>query len=226
VIKFIQHLKNRLFFPLAHKVDLDQLYRQIEGLIQIQNVMQGLPALRPMRGWAISPDAMNIILARLQSISSPTVIEFGAGQSTVILAAFLKRTEGRLITVEHDPGYLQQIQIQLKHCELLDRVEFINAKLTGMGNAQLGKSYDLSSLPHLFVDLALVDGPPTSIGVNARLNPLDWSARHLISGGSIFLDDSNRLEEQTCKHRLLEIHPTLKLVEHQAEKGLLEFIAP
>lgn len=225
MVQFLKSIKNRLFFSLAHKSDLDNLYRQIEGLIQIQSIMLGAQIVRPMRGWAISPDAMSIILGRLQSVSNPTVIEFGAGQSTIVLGSFLKRHGGRLITVEHDSNYLQQIVSQVEHCDLGSVVEFVRVDLTGSGDSMLGKSYDLSSIPSVPIDLALVDGSPTSGGVYARFIPLDWSVIHLKPGGSVFLDDSNRPEEQSCKQKLLETHPTLSVVEHQTEKGLLEFIA-
>ena len=44
----------------------DNLYDQIAGLMQIQSVLTGGPVLKPLRHWALSPDAMAVILADLQ----------------------------------------------------------------------------------------------------------------------------------------------------------------
>ena len=90
----LRKLRARLLEGLARKSDLDMLYAHINGLLQIQNAMDGKPVLRPMRLWAMSPDAMTWILAELQEHPKPTVIEFGSGQSTVIFAAAVKHRKG------------------------------------------------------------------------------------------------------------------------------------
>jgi hypothetical protein len=53
--------------------------------------MIGLPILKPMRGWAISLDAIGFILNRIQETDKPTVIEFGSGQSTIILGSAYRK---------------------------------------------------------------------------------------------------------------------------------------
>ena len=78
--KIRYRLQHILFGRLVRQSDLDTLYAQFSALLQIQNAMEGKPVLRPMRGWALSPDAMMWILADLQEHPSPTVIEFGSGQ--------------------------------------------------------------------------------------------------------------------------------------------------
>ena len=47
--------------------------------------------LGPLRGWAISPDAIVHVLADLEPRENPTVVEFGSGESTIILASALAR---------------------------------------------------------------------------------------------------------------------------------------
>ncbi|HEY0894879.1 MAG TPA: hypothetical protein VGE32_17580, partial [Cellvibrio sp.] len=71
--KILLKIRSRLFAGLATQDDLDRLYSQIAGLAQIQNAMCGNPVLRPMRGWAISPDAIAWVLINLQGRVEPTV---------------------------------------------------------------------------------------------------------------------------------------------------------
>ena len=46
--------------------------------------ISGGPVLKPMRQWALSPDAMALILADLQERTRPHIVEFGCGQSTIV----------------------------------------------------------------------------------------------------------------------------------------------
>jgi len=201
---------------------LDILYDLIQGVIQIQNAMQGRPVLSPLRDWAISPDAMNWILLDLQEREKPTVIEFGSGQSTVILAAALKHRGGQLITVEHDFEYMENIRSQISACGLVQQVEFVHAPLIDLGMVPACQSYDLSKLPEIGVDAALVDGPPLANGMLTRLAPLRWAVAHLGATGVVFLDDSKREAEQKCIAKLLSEYPDLCPITRRAEKGLAE----
>lgn len=219
--KFFAQLRRRFLAGVARQEDLDRLYDQVSGLLQIQNAMEGRPVLRPMRGWAISPDAMAWVLADLQGRESPTVIEFGSGQSTVILAAALRHCGGRLISVEHDPAYSAVIQRQVAACGLSSYVQTIDAPLAEPVRPEEPKSYDFSRLPDTMVDVALVDGPPWTNGQLTRLPPLRWTARHLNSGGVIFLDDALRDAEKSCVVSLKAEFPGLKVDSLQAEKGLV-----
>jgi hypothetical protein len=215
-------IRNRLFADLAKKQDIDSLYDQLNGLLQIQNAIQGKQVLRPLRGWAISPDALSWVLADLQERNQPTVIEFGSGQSTVILAAVLKHRGGRLVSVEHDPEYSLVIQRQVAACGLSDYVETVHAPLIQNGDPST-KTYDTSKISSIEVDLALIDGPPVMLGgANARLSPLLWAAAHLGPNGAIFLDDSNRSSEQGCIKSLIREYPKFTVIPRAAEKGLVE----
>jgi hypothetical protein len=218
----LRKIRNRLFAGLAQKQDIDRLYDQLNGLLQIQNAIQGKPVLRPLRGWAISPDALSWVLADLQERTQPTVIEFGSGQSTNVLAAVVKHRGGRLVSVEHDPEYSSVIQRQVAGCGLSEYVEVVHAPLIPNGDP-LTKSYDTSKISNIGVDLALIDGPPIGLGgANTRLAPLRWAAAHLVPNGAIFLDDSNRVSEQGCIESLVREYPQLTVIPRAAEKGLVE----
>jgi predicted O-methyltransferase YrrM len=215
-------IRNRLIAGLARQEDLDVMYNQIAGLFQIQNAMRGEAVLKPMRGWALSPDAMACVLADLQKRTMPTIIEFGSGQSTIVIAAALKHHGGRLISVEHDPDYSKTIQEQAAACRVSDMIEFVHSPLIGEESAPHGRSYDLTALPNVQVDVALIDGPPIMNGTYTRLSPLRWAVQHLTQAGSVFLDDAARESERLCIHVLQREFPNLKTTNRITEKGLLE----
>lgn len=180
--------------------------------------------LKPMRGWAMSPDAMAWILADLQERESPTVIEFGSGQSTIILASALRNKKGgRLISVEHDPEYSKAVMRQLHSLGLEDWVEFRIlplADITSGKGIEIRQTYRMEDLPAVAVDVALIDGPPARNGELTRLPPLEWCLENLKPGGVIYLDDSARPQERKALAIIAKQDPGLKIRDLPAEKGL------
>lgn len=216
--KSVKNLVAKLFSDMAKKEDIQNLYRQIEALMQIQNGMQGRTITAPLRGWAISPDAISWVLLTLTSMKNPSVIEFGCGQSTVIIASFLKKHGGKLISVEHDSVYLQKIQEQITSNHLQEQVQFVLSLPKLVDGVT---SYDLSAVPNMGIDLGLVDGPPYHFGDSARQAPLKWAVEHLNPGGAIYLDDANRPEEQRILKYIKSTYPNTEMQSFDAEKGLV-----
>lgn len=220
----LHKIRDRIFEGIGRKTDIEELYDQISGLLQIQNAMTGKSILRPMRGWAMSPDAMAWILADLQERESPTIIEFGSGQSTIIFASLLKnKGSGRLISVEHDPTYAETIQRQLIACGLEKFVEFKILELEetqSQPSQSTCKSYPVSNLPNIPIDVALIDGPPINNGRITRLFPLKWSLEHITPAGSVYLDDSARPTEKEVIKKLQSSIPHLTISHLTSEKGL------
>ena len=214
---------HKLYGEVATKSDLDNLYNQLVGFINIQNGMIGRQVLKPMRGWAISPDAMSLIISELDMMNAPTVIEFGSGQSTVIFAAIVKNRGGSVISVEHDADYYSIINKQIQASGLSDVVKPLHVPLKDF---DLFRSYDTSCITDIGVpDIALVDGPPCFHGSMTRFNPLKWCVEKMKSGGIIYLDDSFREGERQCLEKLQHEYPGLfKIEELPSEKGLTKII--
>jgi predicted O-methyltransferase YrrM len=201
----------------------DRLYDQLAGMMQIQSAIGGGAVLKPMRQWALSPDAMAIILADLQDRSAPRVVEFGCGQSTVIFAAWMRHHGGRLRSFEHDPVYADTIRRQLDSCGLLAHVELEIVPLVdhpAAGALAPSKSYALPAAADAF-DVALVDGPPYWAGAATRYHPLAWAMERLKPGGAAYLDDAARVPEQRILEQLRSQQPELVAEELRAEKGLV-----
>jgi predicted O-methyltransferase YrrM len=228
--RFLRKLGASLTAGLAQKQDIDALYDQVAGLMQIQSAMAGGPVIKPLRIWVISPDAMAWILAEIQERVAPTIVEFGSGQSTVILAACLKhKGQGTLLSIEHDPAHAAAVRAQLDACGLSSHVDLRVVPLTdyaASGPMVACKSYQTAGLPELVIDVAIVDGPPYFLGDSTRVHPMQWVLSRLSKDGVAFLDDTARPQEQAILAHLATVMPDLKVDDLRAEKGLARCTRP
>jgi hypothetical protein len=223
--KIFSRLKQQLLSGIAKKEDLDRLYDQMAGLFQIQAAISGSPIIRPLRNWAISPDAIALVLADLQERTTPTIVEFGSGQSTVVLAAYLKnRRGGRLVTIEHDGQYAQGVSRQLAACGL---EEYVDLRVVPLVNADSCASlppcstYDLSGMEKIKANLALVDGPPQTFGASGRYYAIRWAVSHLAADGVVYVDDYDRPADKRNVSVILGEIPAIRCETLIAEKGLV-----
>lgn len=220
--------RERFLLGVAREEQLNQLYDRlydlIAGQLQIQSALSGGPVLKPMRHWALSPDAMAILLADLQERQAPHVVEFGAGQSTVIFASWLTHHGGRLTSIEHDADYAATIQRQLEACGVSAPVTLQVLPLVDHpADGDIGpcRSYALPGGEATPIDLALIDGPPYWAGEGTRYHPLKWAFERLAPGGAAYLDDASRAPEQRVVRALRATFPDAGLEELRAEKGLV-----
>jgi len=170
----------------------------------------------PWTGWSLSAECLMGIVEAFSKRKIRTVVECGAGISTLYLARLLKEREGRLITLEDSAAWAETIQNHLRREGREDRVEILVRPL--VKSEVLGHEtrwYDLPSAADLGVDqvdLVLVDGPPSTSGPLARLAaaPRLWDV--LAEDAEIFLDDANRPEEKEIQEiwcRELPLTPQL-----------------
>jgi len=198
--RFVRAQLERYFFSFARKSDIAELYAQIAALLEVRDVVGPGVSFGPLHGWALSADALTIILRDIGGRNRPRVIEFGAGESTIVIAAALRKMDAApLITIEHDPQFLAGIAQRLVRAGLREQVDLRATKLleypARMNFAQC-KSYDLSGL-HANYDVAIVDGPITHVhGDAARLVPIEWCLSNMNPDASIYLDDASRPEER------------------------------
>ena len=228
LVRLFDRVRERFLVGVARQEKVDQLfdnfYDQVAGLIQIQSALGGGPVLKPLRHWALSPDAIATILADLQERQQPSIVEFGCGQSTVVFASWVKRHGGRLTTFEHDPHYAELIRRQLDACGLSAHVTVRVVPLIdhdGAGPLPPSKSYDLPPDLDGF-DVALVDGPPYWAGEAGRYHPLKWAVDRLNPGGAAYLDDAARPPEQRIVAALKAAAPGITTSDMRAEKGLVK----
>ncbi|MGH9416993.1 MAG: class I SAM-dependent methyltransferase [Terriglobales bacterium] len=173
--------------------------------------------LGPLRHWALSPDALLEILRDISARNGPRVIEFGAGESTLAIAAPLCRMGGGSpLTVEHNPDFAAAVQRRVERQGLADRTRAVIPPMRNYPpwhGLPAFRSYDLGGLDEQF-EVALVDGTIVAEFGNAtRAVPLIWCLERPQNGASIFLDDANRPPERAIA-KALRLDWTALEIEH------------
>lgn len=224
------YLRSKLdehLWSLAHKSDLDNLYSQFAALLEVKGLVGANVPLGPLRVWALSPDAMTLVLREVADRKAPNVVEFGAGESTIAIAAVLRNAgAGSLTTIEHDDRFAAVIRERLERCDLADRVE-VRTVLSREYETYKGFprfiSYDLSGL-ELEFDVALIDGPIVGqFGSNTRAVPTDWCLERLADKAAAYLDDAARPGEAEIIAAVKRDRPGLMAELIETEKGLCKF---
>jgi predicted O-methyltransferase YrrM len=224
--KFIRSQLDRYFGQFAHRSDLDNLRRQMACVAELQSAIPRPVPFGKLGGWAISADALAIVVRDIRKRRSPQVLEFGSGASTMVIATLLQAMgEGKLVTVEHDLDYLRLVDSDLFAHGLKSVVDLRHLPIVSFSAAPpplaACHSYELCQLDAPF-DVALVDGPITAkFGAATRLAPLEWCVRRLNPGGSVYLDDAARTEERQVVTSLLALHPDIKAENLDTEKGFV-----
>jgi methyltransferase family protein len=226
--KYVKWLHRRAFGHLASKADIENLYVQLSALLEVREIIgPGIP-FGPLRGWALSPDALLTVLRDVVIRREPRVIEFGSGESTIAIAATLRRHgNGTLMTIEHDATFANQTLLRLKQSGLDSRVEM---KIVPLREYEprfaFGPfiSYDLTGLEADF-DIAVVDGPVTPVlGAATRSVPLEWCLTRLAEQRTLYLDDAMRSEERAIVDALRIQWQKIDVESVAAEKGMYKFV--
>lgn len=137
--------------------------------------------------WKISSELESFILDELPALlpSAAALLELGPGLSSRTLCTALP--EARVVSLEHDPAWLERIQTFLAPCR-----ERIDLKLAPLH--PVTRWYDIcpETLGHF--DLLLVDGPPGNSAPMARAGALRL-VNNLNPGAIVLLDDTDRPDE-------------------------------
>jgi predicted O-methyltransferase YrrM len=164
----------------------------------------------PWSHGAMRPSAVLTVLNDVMVNGRRRVVELGGGVSTFYLARMLRRTGGRLVTVEHDEDWVGLLDKQLREEGLADVVTVIHAPLAPSAHAWSGDSggwYDEDRLAEVRaagdIDLLLVDGPPAvpPASRHARYPALPFFAEALAVDHTVVLDDIDRRGEQEIVRR-------------------------
>lgn len=170
----------------------------------LQPLLKDLPYL-PFNGGALRPMCIAYILNEIIINQRRSILEFGSGLSTILIARLIKRNNlnVKIVTVEHNKEWATIIEEYLKNEDLLQYVNIIHANLTEI-ETPLGKVnwYDyntvLKGVENKKFDLISIDGPPAN-GKKIRYSRFPA----LIKMNDFFeedfcliLDDANRKGEQ------------------------------
>jgi predicted O-methyltransferase YrrM len=207
---------------LSREVEVTR--RRVEGTTRVASAL-GLPTpLPPFDGWAVLGDLAAELVRMVRFERPQVVVELGGGVSTLLIAAALERNgSGRLISLDHDPDYLERTHAELRANGLEHRVQLVHAPLEDRDfDGETYRWYRVSTLDDVRdVDLVLVDGPPGTTGPLARFPAGPALIPRLAHGGRILLDDANRPEEQEIARRWAAGSDGLELeIQPELGKGL------
>lgn len=182
---------------------LNNAFVQIEGLMSVHAVIKPRCALPRSRGWAASPDMLQVLLLNAQRCNPRQVLECSSGLSTMVLAAWMRNAgRGHVFSLEHDPTFAQQTRDMLQQHELSQWATVINAPLAATSvDRWQGPWYELTRLKdelksRPLMDMLVVDGPPNTLGPMARYPALPVLNEFLAAYAVVVVDDSDRLAEK------------------------------
>jgi hypothetical protein len=152
-----------------------------------------LTASLPIGGREIDTETIDRLIELVRAKRPASIVEFGSGTSTVILASLLAelhQSGPRLLAFEQDPAWAEHSRAALAECGLNRMATVI----------QLGESADrppgyaltdevAELLRRLAPQLVLVGGPTLDSGA-PRLGALDLVAPYLREDGMVLLDDA------------------------------------
>ncbi len=203
------------------RTESEQLFAQFQALMGLERRLALPRPLPPLRGWAASPDVLLRLADHVLETPLNCVMECSSGSSTLVIARCLQlRGHGHVYSLEHEPRFAQQTRERLRQFGLSEWATVLDAPLRPQ--PQGSDWYSLEALPLNLppVDLLVIDGPPTSIGAQARYSALPRLVDRLAPTSSIWLDDSARNDEQQILTRWLSEFPEWQQDHISCEKGL------
>ena len=177
---------------------LENQYRELRAFINLQPMLNN--AFLPYSFWAMEPSNILNLLSTMQYQKYRTVVECGAGVSTLAIGKLLMQMgEGHVYSLEEDKHWYDVMCSAVAHDGLSDYVTIVHAPLehnTTSGTlwyAAEATGRVLAQAGH--IDVLLIDGPK-SIAPLSRYPALPTFAPAIDSTSLIILDDSKRGNEK------------------------------
>jgi predicted O-methyltransferase YrrM len=160
----------------------------------------GLPhdALPNLGSWKADTGLLTLVADHILSGKPQTVVEFGTGASTLIVAQALKLAGGgEFISFEQHPEFVQATREWLAVHGL--EADLRAVPLHPSPGGRPGLWYDHGALPER-IDFMLIDGPPWTIHPFTRAAAGSVFGR-IAPGGVVMLDDAARPGERVVARR-------------------------
>jgi predicted O-methyltransferase YrrM len=155
----------------------------------------------PWSIWAVAPDALLRFVGMVRINGWTTVVEFGSGISTVVLAREFKLTgKGHVYALEHDAKWADFVWQMLSERGLTEYATVLTAPLAALSlDGRTFQWYAKESIqPALAlgrIDALLVDGPKGDTCPLARYPALPTFLNQMGESSLVVLDDGKRPEE-------------------------------
>jgi len=177
---------------------------QVAALCQLYQGLSPRRLLPRTRGWAASPDFLLTLYLTIRERRPELVVEVGSGVSTLVCAYALQQNgSGRLVSLEHDPGFAQKTRLLLVDHAVAGGVEVRDAPLEPLRLGETDWQWHPSECFEDLrgIELLVVDGPPGRAGSLARFPALPLLRNRLAPGAQVLLDDGARQEERLAAQR-------------------------
>src|SRR6056297_2312042 len=218
-----------LLFSLSHfyrafKEESEHLQYKIQAISEIQKLLPLRLPLRPMTGWAATPELAVTVLRQIIFNKPQTIVELGSGVTTLINGYGLEKysPNGKLISLDHDEDYAEITRRELHQHGLSTFIDLRFAPLIDTDlNGEQFRWYDLSGLPDdTKIDLLIVDGPPVKTIKFARYPALPLMDKYLAANCTIIIHDTNREEETGIVKRWIREFPEFEADIRYTDKGI------
>ncbi len=177
---------------------------------------EALPALG---SWKADAGFLRLIAETIFGQKPKTVVEFGAGATTLVAARALKLADaGSLTSFDQHADYVESVRRWLNEYGLAADMRL--APLTRRIADWPGRWYDHGAVPDA-IDLLIVDGPHWAVHPYGR-GAADSLFDRISPGGTVLLDDASRPGERIVANRWKKRWPHFRfeLVE-SGTKGTL-----
>jgi predicted O-methyltransferase YrrM len=198
-------------------------YEQVQATVNLFAMVDVKAAVPPMRLWAVSPDALVLLVQEMLVVRPKLIVECGSGVSTLWLALAAKQhgLDTRIVALDHEEEYAGKTNRMLR----LHGVDDVaSARLAPLVDVPSGDDkqpwYDPSVLTDLQdIGVLFVDGPPATTAPLSRLPAIPQLWDRLAPTASVVVDDFIREDEQIIVDRWVEAHPELSREHYDTEKG-------
>lgn len=202
-------------------------HRQTQALTSLLYFLKLTAPFPVMDSFVASPDLLLYLANHIVATKPRLIVECGSGVSTLVLArtAQLLSPSTRVISLEHDPGYLEQSRQMITMHELGGFVELRHAPLAPAGLPDHETLwYDMTMLDDVSgIDLLLVDGPPAALGPHVRYPAIPLLRDRLSRTAVVLLDDAARPDEAEVAGRWTEELTDFVRSEPRLSRGLIRF---
>jgi predicted O-methyltransferase YrrM len=176
-------------------------------------------ALPNLGSWKADVGLLDRIVDHIAAERPETVVELGAGASTLIVARTLQLLGrgGRLISYDQHDAFVEATRVWLADHGLC--ADLKHAPITSGSGRWADLWYDLDAVPDS-IDLLLIDGPPWAIGPTVRGKASRLFSR-IKRGGTVMLDDAARPGERLVARRWQRDWPNFDWCFEGGIKGTL-----
>ena len=181
----------------------------------------GLPAdaLPNLGSWKADTMLLTRIVETVERLRPETVVELGAGASTLVTArALAMHGGGRLTSFDQHGDFVEATRAWLGEYGL--SADMHAAELVASPGGWPGRWYDVHHLPER-IDLLVIDGPPWTVHPFVR-GAADSLFDRIPVGGVVLLDDAARPGERIVARRWRKRWPNFRFdLDTSGTKGTL-----